>query len=64
VIIYDIEVWRAFNVAFPKSTTVLGLAETLHEQVAREIELLFIAAVYGDVKDNEEGVLVIGQKKK
>lgn len=45
-------------------TTALGLEGPLREQVAGEIELLFIAAVYGDVKDNEEGVLVIGRKKK
>jgi UPF0271 protein len=60
----DKEVCRAVYAGVPKGTTVFGLAGTIHEEVAREMELPFIAEIYGDVKYNADKTLVIDRKKK
>jgi len=36
----------------PKGTTVFGLAGTIHEEVAKEMGLSFVAEIYGDIKCN------------
>jgi lactam utilization protein B len=60
----DKEVCRAVYAGVPKGTTVFGLAGTLHEEVAKELGLPFIAEMYGDVKYNKDKTLVIDRKKK
>jgi lactam utilization protein B len=60
----DREVCRAVYAGVPKGVTVFGLAGTLHEEVAREMGLRFVAELYGDVKYNEDCTLVIDRKKK
>jgi len=60
----DAEVCRAVYEAVPKGTPVFGLAGTLHEDIAREMGLPFVAELYGDVKYNADGTLVIDRKKK
>ena len=60
----DVDVCRAVYAAVPKGTPVFGLAGTLHEQVAAELDLPFFAEAYGDVKYNKDGTLVIDRKKK
>lgn len=58
------EVCEAVYAAVPKGTPVFGLAGTLHETVAKEMNLPFIAELYGDVKYNADKTLVIDRKKK
>ncbi|KAF2635226.1 LamB/YcsF [Massarina eburnea CBS 473.64] len=60
----DREVCRAVYEGVPKGTPVFGLAGTLHEEVAKEMGLPFVAELYGDVKYNVDGTLVIDRKKK
>jgi lactam utilization protein B len=60
----DKEVCRAVYAGVPKGTTVFGLAGTLHEEVAKEMGLPFVAELYGDVKYNSDKTLVIDRKKK
>jgi lactam utilization protein B len=60
----DKEVCRAVYAGVPKGTTVFGLAGTLHEEVAKEMGLPFVAELYGDVKYNKDMTLVIDRKKK
>ncbi|CAI6302304.1 unnamed protein product [Periconia digitata] len=60
----DRETCRAVYAGVPKGTTVFGLAGTLHEEVAKEMELPFVAEMYGDVKYNADRTLVIDRKKK
>lgn len=60
----DAEVCRAVYAGVPKGVPVFGLAGTVHEQVAREMGLPFVAELYGDVKYNKDGTLVIDRKKK
>jgi UPF0271 protein len=60
----DREVCRAVYAGVPKGTTVFGLAGTLHEEVAKELGLPFVAELYGDVKYSKDGTLVIDRKKK
>lgn len=60
----DKEVCRAVYAGVPKGTIVFGLAGTLHEEVAKEMELPFVAELYGDVKYNSDNTLVIDRKKK
>lgn len=50
--------------AVPKGVKVFGLAGTIHEEVAREMGLDFVAELYGDVKYNADGTLVIDRTKK
>jgi lactam utilization protein B len=60
----DKEVCRAVYAGVPKGVTVFGLAGTLHEEVAKEMGLPFVAELYGDVKYNSDNTLVIDRKKK
>jgi lactam utilization protein B len=60
----DKDVCRAVYAGVPKGTTVFGLAGTLHEEVAKEMGLPFVAELYGDVKYNSDKTLVIDRKKK
>ncbi|THW27371.1 LamB/YcsF [Aureobasidium pullulans] len=60
----DREVCRAVYAGVPKGTPVFGLAGTLHEEVAKELGLPFVAELYGDVKYSKDGTLVIDRKKK
>ncbi|KZV92255.1 LamB/YcsF [Exidia glandulosa HHB12029] len=60
----DEDVCRAVYSGVPKGTPVFGLAGTLHEKVAKEMGLPFVAELYGDVKYNSDGTLVIDRKKK
>ncbi|KAK7183118.1 hypothetical protein DPSP01_010903 [Paraphaeosphaeria sporulosa] len=60
----DKEVCRAVYAGVPKGMTVFGLAGTLHEEVAKEMGLPFVAELYGDVKYNNDNTLVIDRKKK
>jgi lactam utilization protein B len=60
----DKEICRAVYEGVPKGTTVFGLAGTLHEEVAKEMGLPFVAELYGDVKYNNDNTLVIDRKKK
>lgn len=60
----DKDICRAVYAGVPKGTTVFGLAGTLHEEVAREMGLPFVAEIYGDVKYNSDKTLVIDRKKK
>lgn len=60
----DKEVCRAVYAGVPKGTTVFGLAGTLHEEVAKELGLPFVAELYGDVKYSKDGTLVFDRKKK
>jgi lactam utilization protein B len=60
----DRDVCRAVYAGVPKGTTVFGLAGTLHEEVAKELGLPFVAELYGDVKYNKDKTLVIDRKKK
>lgn len=48
----------------PPGIPVFGLAGTLHETVAKEMNIPFVAELYGDVKYNADGTLVIDRKKK
>lgn len=60
----DAEVCRAVYAGVPRGVPVFGLAGTVHERVAREMGLPFVAELYGDVKYNRDGTLVIDRKKK
>ncbi|OSS49407.1 hypothetical protein B5807_05754 [Epicoccum nigrum] len=60
----DKEVCRAVYEGVPKGITVFGLAGTLHEEIAKELGLPFVAELYGDVKYSKDGTLVIDRKKK
>lgn len=60
----DKEVCRAVYAGVPPGTTVFGLAGTIHEEVAKELGLPFVAELYGDVKYNADKTLVIDRKKK
>lgn len=60
----DEEVCRAVYSAVPKGIPVFGLAGTIHEKVAKELGLPFVAELYGDVKYSKDGKLVIDRKKK
>ncbi|KAJ9639896.1 hypothetical protein H2201_007325 [Coniosporium apollinis] len=60
----DKETCRAVYEGVPKGVPVFGLAGTLHEEVAKELGLPFVAELYGDVKYNADRTLVIDRKKK
>lgn len=60
----DRDVCRAVYSAVPKGIPVFGLAGTIHEEVAKELGLPFVAELYGDVKYSKDGTLVIDRKKK
>lgn len=60
----DKDVCRAVYEGVPQGIPVFGLAGTLHEEVAKELGLPFVAELYGDVKYNADRTLVIDRKKK
>ena len=60
----DIEVARAVMRGMPKGIPVFGLAGTCMEQAAMELGVEFWAEMYGDVKYNKDGMLVIDRIKK
>lgn len=60
----DKDTCRAVYEGVPKGIPVFGLAGTLHEEVAKELGLPFVAELYGDVKYNADRTLVIDRKKK
>lgn len=60
----DKETCRAVYEGVPKGVPVFGLAGTIHEEVAKELGLPFVAELYGDVKYNADRTLVIDRKKK
>lgn len=60
----DKETCRAVYAGVPKGIKVFGLAGTYHEEVAKELDLPFVAELYGDVKYNSDKTLVIDRKKK
>lgn len=60
----DRDTCRAVYEGVPKGTPVFGLAGTIHEEVAKELGLPFVAELYGDVKYNKDRTLVIDRKKK
>lgn len=60
----DKDICRAVYKGVPEGTTVFGLAGTVHEEVAKEMGLPFVAELYGDVKYNADRTLVIDRKKK
>ncbi|KAK3055050.1 hypothetical protein LTR09_004210 [Extremus antarcticus] len=60
----DREVCHAVYSGIPPGTPVFGLAGTTHEEVAKELNLPFVAELYGDVKYSKDGTLVIDRKKK
>ncbi|KAK5172582.1 uncharacterized protein LTR77_002702 [Saxophila tyrrhenica] len=60
----DRSVCHAVYSAVPKDTPVFGLAGTIQEEVAKELNLPFVAELYGDVKYSKDGTLVIDRKKK
>ncbi|KAL2351384.1 hypothetical protein BJ546DRAFT_995331 [Cryomyces antarcticus] len=60
----DKEICRAVYAGVPKGVPVFGLAGTYHEEVAKELDLPFVAELYGDVKYNPDKTLVIDRKKK
>ncbi|KAL6705421.1 hypothetical protein ACN47E_006686 [Coniothyrium glycines] len=55
---------EAVYAAIPGGVPVFGLAGTLHETVAREMGIPFVAELYGDVRYNADRTLVIDRKKK
>lgn len=55
----DREVCRAVYAGVPKGTRVFGLAGTLHEEVAKELELPFTAEIYGDVSREQTDSLLV-----
>ena len=60
----DLEVARAVMKGIPIGVKVFGLAGTKMEEAAKEEGVEFWAEMYGDVKYNEDGMLVIDRIKK
>lgn len=60
----DYEVAKAVMEGIPKGVPVFGLAGTNMERVANELGIEFWAELYGDVKYDSRGMLVIDRKKK
>ena len=52
------ETYRAMYAGVPKGTTVFGLTGIIHEEVAKDMDLSFVAEIYGDVKYNLDKTLV------
>lgn len=59
----DMDVARAVMAGIPKGVPVFGLAGTCMEAAAAELGVNFWAELYGDVKYNRDGMLVIDRKK-
>ncbi|KAL9114069.1 MAG: hypothetical protein Q9227_001841 [Pyrenula ochraceoflavens] len=60
----DYEVAKAVMLGIPKGIPVFGLAGTNMEQAAIDLGIPFWAEMYGDVKYNTDGSLIIDRKKK
>ncbi|MCJ1259576.1 hypothetical protein MMC24_007415 [Lignoscripta atroalba] len=60
----DYEVAKAVMLGIPPGVPVFGLAGTNMEKAAQDLGVLFWAEMYGDVKYNADGMLVIDRKKK
>ena len=60
----DLEVAKAVMRGVPKGVKVFGLAGTEMERAALEEGVEFWAEMYGDVKYNAQGMLVIDRIKK
>jgi len=60
----DFEVAKAVMEGIPKGVPVFGLAGTNMEKAAHELGIDFWAEMYGDVKYNADGMLVIDRIKK
>ncbi|KAL2408118.1 Lactam utilization protein lamB [Exophiala dermatitidis] len=60
----DYEIARAVMEGIPKGVPVFGLPGTNMEKAANDLGISFWAELYGDVKYNNEGMLVIDRKKK
>ncbi len=60
----DFEVAAAVMKGIPKGIPVFGLAGTNMEKAAKEVGVEFWAELYGDVKYNADGMLVIDRIKK
>jgi lactam utilization protein B len=60
----DYEIACAVLRGVPKGVPVFGLAGTQMERAARDLGVEFWAELYGDVKYNGDGSLVIDKKKK
>lgn len=60
----DYEVAKAVMLGIPKGVPVFGLAGTEMERAAADLGMQFWAEMYGDVKYNANGHLVIDRRKK
>ncbi|KAI9844287.1 MAG: hypothetical protein M1837_005697 [Sclerophora amabilis] len=60
----DYEVAKAVMLGIPKGIPVFGLSGTNMEKAANDLGIPFVAEMYGDVKYNGDGFLVIDRKKK
>lgn len=60
----DYEVAKAVMQGIPKGVPVFGLAGTHMERAALDLGVEFRAELYGDVKYDSKGMLVIDRKKK
>lgn len=60
----DFEVAEAVMKGVPKGVKVFGLAGTEMERAAKSVGVEFWAEMYGDVKYNKDGMLVIDRIKK
>ncbi|KAL2006748.1 hypothetical protein VTN00DRAFT_9416 [Thermoascus crustaceus] len=60
----DYEVAKAVMLGIPKGIPVFGLAGTNMEKAANDLGIEFWAELYGDVKYDSNGMLVIDRKKK
>lgn len=60
----DLDVATAVMKGIPKGVPVFGLAGTNMEKAAKELGVEFWAEMYGDVKYNADGMLVIDRIKK
>lgn len=60
----DYEIAKAVMLGVPKDIPVFGLAGTNMEKAANDLGITFWAEMYGDVKYDASGMLVIDRKKK
>lgn len=60
----DYDIAKAVMLGIPKGVPVFGLAGTNMEKAASDLGIPFWAEMYGDVKYDSSGMLVIDRKKK
>lgn len=60
----DYETAKAVMLGIPKGIAVFGLSGTNMEKAAIDLGIEFWAELYGDVKYDADGMLVIDRKKK